>query len=685
MHREQVTEHLWPDRPADAALNNLHQALRVARAALGVTDEGVQGVLVLRDGILSLCPDGNLWIDAEAFVSGIRDASGESSVDRYRAAQELYRGELLPDDPYAEWAAGPREALAQDELAILAQLALLQERGGDGDDAIETLRGLLEIDPADEPAHQSLMRLYAIGGQRRMALRQYQRLRAVLARELGVEASDESRQLYRDILEGRVQPVAPASPQPSVDTPRSPVHRTASRRRHNLPVQLSSFVGREREMQEIERLLGRSRAITLTGPGGAGKTRLAIEAASAQMGGYGAGAWFVDLAAVSEPELVIQAIADVFDIREQEGTPLEDLAIRHIGDQSLLIILDNCEHLVDACAAAALALLSGCPNLRVVATSRQSLRIPGEVVFRVPSLSVPDPEGGIDPADLATVDAVLLFVERAQAVSPSFALTAANADAVARLCHHLDGLPLAIELAASRVAVLPVAAIADRLDDRFALLVGGSRTALSRQQTLRATLDWSYNLLTDAQRRVLRALSVFVGGAPLEAAELVCPGEGVGSGDVLGILGELVEQSLVALDDVVAEPRYRLLETVREYGRDRLVEVGERGAIEAAHAAWALRLAARAEVRTPGQRVAGVPRPARARERQPAGSARPEPDRGPGARPAPRRQHVAVVAVAGLPRGGASLAGASARPAGAAERRSRPRARRPGSAHDPVG
>ena len=237
MHREQVTEHLWPDRPADAALNNLHQALRVARAALGVTDEGVQGVLVLRDGILSLCPDGNLWIDAEAFVSGIRDASGESRVDRYRAAQELYRGELLPDDPYAEWAAGPREALAQDELAILAQLALLQERGGDGDDAIETLRGLLEIDPADEPAHQSLMRLYAIGGQRRMALRQYQRLRAVLARELGVEASDESRQLYRDILEGRVQPVAPASPQPSVDTPRSPVHRTASRRRHNLPVQ----------------------------------------------------------------------------------------------------------------------------------------------------------------------------------------------------------------------------------------------------------------------------------------------------------------------------------------------------------------------------------------------------------------------------------------------------------------
>ena len=241
------------------------------------------------------------------------------------------------------------------------------------------------------------MRLYATGGQRRMALRQYERLRAVLARELGVEASDESRQLYRDILEGRVRPVAPASPQPTVGTARAAVHRTASRRRHNLPVQLSSFVGREREMLEIERLLGRSRTLTLTGPGGAGKTRLAIEAASAQMGGYGAGVWFVDLASVSEPALVIQAIADVFDVREQEGTPLERLVIRHVGEQTLLIVLDNCEHLVDACASIALALLSGCPNLRVIATSRQSLRIPGEVVLRVPSLPVPDPEVGHGP------------------------------------------------------------------------------------------------------------------------------------------------------------------------------------------------------------------------------------------------------------------------------------------------
>jgi len=372
------------------------------------------------------------------------------------------------------------------------------------------------------------------------------------------------------------------------------------RRRHNLPVQLSSFVGREREMREIERLLGGSRALTLTGPGGAGKTRLAIEAAASQISVYQDGVWLVELAALSEPALVVQAIADVFEVREQQAVSLVELVIRHVDERRLLLLLDNCEHLVEACASTAQALLTGCPNLRIMTTSRQSLRIPGEVVFRVPSLPVPDPDGIMDPTELAPIDSVRLFVERAQAIVPTFSLTARNAAAVARLCHHLDGLPLAIELAASRVAVLPVTAIADRLDDRFRLLVGGSRTALSRQQTLKATLDWSYNLLTEPQRRVLRALSVFVGGAPLDAVEIVSPGAGVDSRDVLRLLGELVDQSLVMLDDADAEPRYRLLETVREYGREQLIERGEREATEGAHGTWALALADQAESALPG-------------------------------------------------------------------------------------
>ena len=615
LHREQAMEQLWPDRPADAALNNLHQALRVARTALSVTDEAGQRILVLRDGVLSLSPNGGLWVDAEAFASAVREAATVASgLAAHLAARELYRGELLPDDRYADWAEAPREAIAQDHLTLLTQLAQLLEREGNREAATEILRELLQHDRADESAHRSLMRLYAVDDHRRMALRQYERLRAALARELEVEPSDESRELYREILEGRFRPAAPTiavsaatSRGVSPDLPPVPLessrplaHRMVGRRRDNLPVQLSSFVGRDREMREIERLLASSRALTLTGPGGAGKTRLAIEAAASQISAYQDGVWLVELAALSEPALVVQAIADVFDVREQQAVSLVELVIRHVDDRRLLLLLDNCEHLVEACASTAQALLTGCPNLRIMTTSRQSLRIPGEVVFRVPSLPVPDPDAVMDPAELAPIDSVRLFVERAQAIVPTFSLTARNAAAVARLCHHLDGLPLAIELAASRIAVLPVTAIADRLDDRFRLLVGGSRTALSRQQTLKATLDWSYNLLTEPQRRVLRALSVFVGGAPLQGVEIVCSGAGLRSSEVLHLLGELVDQSLVTLDDADGEPRYRLLETVREYGREQLIERGEREATEAAHGTWALALADQAEAALPG-------------------------------------------------------------------------------------
>ena len=598
LHREQVIEQLWPERPPDAGVNNFHQALHVARVALGAVGKGdAQRILALRDGVLGFSPRVELWVDTEAFAAAAREAAVAGEVATAVAARDLYRGELLTDDRYAAWAEAPREALGQDYLAVLARLADLQELDGDPEAAVASLRTLLEHDPADEAAHRGLMRLYALLDRRLPALRQYERLRTVLGRELGVEPSDESQQLYRQILEGRLAPTArtmaesaaattavvAALPPSTPESSRRPSHRAVGRRPHNLPVQLSSFVGREREMRDIERLLAGGRALTLTGPGGAGKTRLAIEAAAAQLSAHDDGVWLVELAGVSDPALVVQAIADVLDLREQQAVSLLELTIRHVGERHMLLLLDNCEHLVEACASAAQALLTGCPNLRILATSRQSLRIPGEIVFRVPSLPVPDPDAEMDPGELAPIDSVRLFTERAQAIVPTFSLTAENAAAVARLCHHLDGLPLAIELAASRVAVLPVTAIVDRLDDRFRLLVGGSRTALSRQQTLKATLDWSYNLLTDPQRRVLRALSAFVGGAPLEAAEVVCPGPGVGPRDVLRLLGELVDQSLVTLDDAAAEPRYRLLETVREYGRDRLIEEGERAATEDAH------------------------------------------------------------------------------------------------------
>ena len=470
------------------------------------------------------------------------------------------------------------------------------------------------------------MRLYAVSGRRRLALRQYERLRAALSRELDAEPSDESARAYREVLEGRLPPV-PEAPSRSTEssrpeepggppqTPRTPPARpapvadagapqtalpgrTPSRRPNNLPVMLSSFLGRERELREIDRLLLAGRMLTLTGTGGAGKTRLAVEAASEQLSRYDDGGWLVELGAVRHGALVAYAVAELFDIREQADAGLTEVIARSIRERKLLIVLDNCEHVVDAAAGVAESLLRSCPNLRILATSRQPLRIAGEVVFRVPSLRLPERDA-TDPVQLAGVDSVRLFIERAQAILPTFELSSHNAAVVAEICYHLDGLPLAIELAASRTASLPVTTIAERLGDRFRLLVGGSRTALSRQQTLKATLDWSYELLDERQRHVLRSLSVFVGGAPLDAAELVCRAEGMDGTDVIGTLGELVDQSLVVLDDRPEGPRYRLLETVREYGRDRLIESGHPLETTAAHVAWSLDLAEQAEAALP--------------------------------------------------------------------------------------
>jgi predicted ATPase/DNA-binding SARP family transcriptional activator len=618
LHRDQLIEQLWPDRPPDAGLNNLHQAIHVARSALLPKEDAPRGVLVLRDGVLTLCPDRDLWIDVEAFGRAARGADSDSPLASLQQARELYRGEPLPDDRYAEWAVGPRETLAGDYLSLLNRIAELEERGGRREAAIDCLREVLDLEPSDESAHQSLMRLYAQGNQRQLALRQFEWLRAILTRELEVEPSRESKELYREILEGRFDSGSVSTPSPTSGagneplapeigvSPASPdrgpaaVRRSMGRRSHNLPIQLSSFIGREREVRLIEQLLEGSRVLTLTGPGGTGKTRLGIEAAATFIGSRRDGVWLVELAAVSEPALVIQTIADVFDVREQQTDPYVDQVIDYLADRQVLLVLDNCEHLVDACAAVAQTLLTACPDLKIIATSRQPLRIPGEVVFRVPSLPVPDPLSVPTPDDVESIDSVRLFVERAQAVVPTFALTTENASVVARLCHHLDGLPLAIELAASRVAVLPVTAILDRLDDRFSLLVGGSRTALSRQQTLKATLDWSYNLLTEPQRRLLRSLSVFVGGAPLDGVESVWAETSADAADAVGLLGDLVDQSVVALDVAATEPRYHLLETVREYGHERLIELGESDAAEAAFASWALEVAEQAQAAFPG-------------------------------------------------------------------------------------
>jgi len=370
---------------------------------------------------------------------------------------------------------------------------------------------------------------------------------------------------------------------------------------NNLPLRLSSFIGRGREVAELQTVLSDHRLITLTGPGGAGKTRLAIEVASEVVHDFRDGAWLVELAPLSDPDLVAQAVAQALGVREAPGRPLIGALLEHLEGREALLVLDNCEHLIDACATLADALLRLCPKVRILASGREALSIAGERTWPVPSLSSPDFHNLPPVQDLKSYEAIRLFVERARAVVPTFELMENNAPAVARLCRILDGMPLAIELAAARVRVLSVEQISSRLEDSFALLTGGSRTALPRQRTLRAAIGWSYELLSEEEQVLLGELSVFAGGFALESAESVCSGEGIEEPEVLDLLTSLVDKSLVQVSEQGGEARYRLLETVRQYGREKLEKAGTEPNIRRRHAEFFLRFAERTEPRINGK------------------------------------------------------------------------------------
>ena len=363
---------------------------------------------------------------------------------------------------------------------------------------------------------------------------------------------------------------------------------------NNLPHYLTSFIGREREMAEVKRLLATTHLLTLTGPGGCGKTRLALQVAADLLEEFASGVWLVELAALSDPALVPQVVASALGVREEPDRPLLATLSDYLQPKRLLLVLDNCEHLIGACTHLAAALLQGCPNVKILALSWEVLGIPGEATYHVPTLSLPDLRRLPSLEHLTQYESVRLFIERATDALPTFTLTNQNALAVAQVCHRLDGIPLAIELAAARVKVLSVERIAERVDDRFRLLTSGSRTALPRQQTLRATIDWGYDLLSEKERTLLRRLSVFVGGWTLEAAEAVCTWDGVEEPDVLDLLTHLADKSLVVMEEQDGTVRYRLLETVRQYGREKLL-AAEADVARGRHREWCLGLAERAE------------------------------------------------------------------------------------------
>lgn len=590
LHREHVMEALWPDREAAAAANNLRQAVFVARRALdscGV-DGGVR--LVLQREVLRLTVE---EVDVEAFEIAAAAAHGSGDVERHRTAIALYRGELLPEDRFDEWAGGRRQALRERHLGLLVDIAGLLERDGDPAGAVAALQQALLEEPLHEEAHRRLMRLYVTTGRRQRALAQYHVLRTSLQREFEDEPDDETRRLYRDVLAGRLTERAQR------ETAAPGRRLAAGRPPGNLPLQLTSFVGRERELGELVGLLERTRLLTLTGPGGCGKTRLALEASARLRRRFPDGVWLVELAGLvhADPEQVAQAVASVLGVESYSGRPFEDALTTHVGDGRLLVVLDTCEHLIDACAHLTAPLLGACPGLVVLATSREPLHVRGEVAWRVPSLSLPERTDGAAVAELERSEAVRLFCDRAANAASPFALSASNGAAVGELCRRLDGIPLAIELAAARTSVLTPGQIAARLHDSLAVLATADPSGLTRQGTLTAAIDWSHSLLQPDERILFRRLGVFAGGCWIESVEEICAGDDLASADVLDVLGRLVDKSLVIVDEEAGLARYRLLDTVRSYARDRLARAGERAAMEARHGRH---FAALAEAAEPG-------------------------------------------------------------------------------------
>lgn len=594
--RNELAALFWPDAEASQALYYLRRSLSNLRHALGAQ---AHRLFAPSPRTLRLDLSG-ADCDLRAFDAALaRAAASATPEELLQQAVALYRGPLLPGC-LEEWVLPERQVREQAYLSALETLAVGAIAEGQPIAAVRWLRMLLVTDPYRESACCALMQSLADCGDQAAMTQVYHDLRLLLHRDLNAEPAPETDALYRSLHERQPRPIAlpPASPPPAGQPRR-------------LPVPLSDLIGREQEMEEVGGWLGKCRLVTLVGTGGVGKTRLSIAVAERVIGQFTDGVWFVDFAPLSDPALLTQTILRRLDIREDPLCTPEETLEQALSSRTLLLVLDNCEHLLESCASLSHRLLSACPGLRILATSREALDLTGEHLYPVPALSLPLPgQANVEKTATSLLEyaAVQLFVERARQSSPSFRLNRGNMELVAQICHRLDGIPLAIEMAAARLKALSASQIADRLEDRFHLLTGGNRAALPRHRTLKATIDWSYNLLTEAERTLFRGLSVFAGGWTLEAAEQVCAvaihsdtqqsnsqssdAPSSQHPDVLDLLSSLVDKSLViyARNDETA-PRYRLLETMRQYGRGKLQESGEMEQTRKRHRDYCLRLA----------------------------------------------------------------------------------------------
>lgn len=585
---------LWPESTESQALANLRQSLAELRRVLGSHANRV----VSTPHTVRLDLTG-----AYADVVRFDESAAREDAGSLKRAIALYRGDLL-EGCTEEWVFQEREIRRHAWMKALETLADHCLKQGEFVEAVGLLRQAVAADRFAEGLHCALMEALAENGDYAAVTQAYRELRNLLHRELNTGPAAATTALFQRLQKAARKSIVGAE---SGESPLAAATHIVSSVR--LPRPRTSFIGREPERDEVKAALDGSRLVTLTGTGGIGKTRLAIQAATELKEAFSDGVCFVELASVTDGALLPQAVADALDLREEPGHPILATLLNALESRHLLLVLDNCEHLIEDCARFADTLLERCPELRLLATSRQALNVAGESIRRVPSLPLPpllrlpaDKTADAGPAELLESDAARLFLERAAANEPGFRLTPANALAVARICHALEGIPLALELAAARVKVMSVEQIAARLDDCFRLLKSSIGTAPTRQQTLRAAIDWSYALLTDKERILLRRLSVFAGGWTLEAAEFVGSllteekGEGgpLTSWEILDLLECLVDKSLVMAETSSSEARYRMLETIRQYGRERLIASGELEAARARHRDFYLALSERA-------------------------------------------------------------------------------------------
>lgn len=591
LHRDVLLDRLWPTLDPQAAANNFYRALHFARKALAnasFADDDLSRLLRYDHGELRLLGGDQCWIDLDQFRQLLRRADVSGDADLYRRAIELYRGELLLEDRYEDWASEARENARSQFVRACLQAVELYRRDGNLTAAENVLRQLLEQEPSHEDAHRELIRILASAGRRHEALIQYRHMEEALRLDLDVEPSKESQKLL-DTLHGDKGLQTRAS----ID--RMAQRQSTEPRTGNLPVSFTSFIGREIELNELCEQVLKQRLIVITGTGGSGKTRLALEVARRVESHFADGALFVELAGINDPSLVSRRILSSFSLTQPPARSIVDTLIVYLCDRRLLLVIDNCEHLLTGVAPVLERILQAAPGVHVLATSREPLHIPGEFVHSLQPFDVPDPVSIASVADALRSDAVRLFVERARASDPHLVLDEERARAIAHVCHSLAGLPLAIELAASRTRAISVERMLSQVRSALDLSLGSASRAEEHQRSVYDAIRWSYNLLSGPERKLFRRLAVFRGGWSLDAAVEICGPADLPAHITVHHLTALVEKSLVVYHRSAPDDRYRLLEPIRQFAVQLLLESDEASDVQRRHRDWCVDFARETE------------------------------------------------------------------------------------------